>query len=247
MRGTQRPLWVRLGMTAAVLALTTGAVGASAAEAETKHAGNGASTVEAAGKPFVVQARSGSGMLLHDDVHQRHYWKLLAAAYAPELSDEWQAALDERKKVEDGFPKAEAGVLKLEERVVPSPNGPAAALPDAVLPAIPGDAAVRAIATDERKLEIATSEDGLVMRIRLGGMSASELGSLAAEAGSAATGVKPSEEMQRQMDLRAAVEAGDEAAIRELLPKLLDDYRKQTEALKAHLEELKAQQAGNVE
>ncbi|CAG7644708.1 hypothetical protein PAESOLCIP111_04776 [Paenibacillus solanacearum] len=202
-----------------LLTMVLGASGAALAEtaqpAEVKLEAQAATT---AVKAATVMVRS-AGMLF-SPVHERKYMQLLVQAYAPESAAQWSAALEERKQVESEMSKT------LEKQVI-----------------LKTDAApVEAVKI--RKVDGTKEEAGATDSIRLEIKEGGELHMSPAKTIAAVGTVKKelTESMKLQDEFAKAVESGDASAIQALLPKLLDDYTKQTAEMKQAAEKMKTQQ-----
>ncbi|WP_309118898.1 hypothetical protein [Paenibacillus sp.] len=209
--------WKTMLAAAALLGVTATSVnGASAAE-DTSPGRSSLSVdavqavVPADGAPVVRSFVGAAGNLLAEPAHERLYWKLLAATYAPELADEWATALAERKEIEAKLPKGKPYVVMLRE----------------------GEA--KAEIAEPFTLEF--SENGRTLRMS-GKPGALALPPLPEGEGDVVLNREPTEETQRRIELAAAVEAEDGAAIAALLPQLLEDFRKRTESLRTMVETL---------
>ncbi|MDF2671534.1 MAG: hypothetical protein K0R67_3840 [Paenibacillus sp.] len=216
--------WAQVGLMA--LVLTIGAGGMSAASAEETGNTTGQATVPTyeTAQPAVISssmvighASAGPGLLVNP-IHQRNYWKLLVAAYAPELSEQWANALEDRKKLDDSVPK-NAPTLhfssKSESFTLPSVS------------AVPG--AIGAVSVKEGALLKVEALEGTFE-------SLGNVTTLPALSVNAIMSRELPPELQIYIDLNKAVEADDADSIRELLPQLLENYVKETENLKQNLE-----------
>ena len=169
-----------------------------------------------AGKPFIYQ--QSDSQVLGSAAHQRHYWKLLAAVYTPELSKDWEKALEERKEVESSFQaKITISHAPINNQTIVLNDANASMLTEKSVTITVSDAG-KTLRLGKKPInsEVKEDDNGTVTIVR------AEL----------------SEEMKRMQAFHSAVENGDEEAIRKLLPELLEDYRKQTETLKADIKKL---------
>ncbi|WP_248925830.1 hypothetical protein [Paenibacillus hamazuiensis] len=214
-----------IGALAAMMLLSTGSL--AAAETEGATASKETSAVQAvpAQKPIVYANVMNDG-LLANPAHARNYWKLLVGAYAPDQSGAWNAALEERKQVEETFPKLKASkTIRIQGSGTGVIVGEAKDKADEVNPADAEASEKQIIKIPDKneggdipqiiKVQKATDVDGK-----------SEMKELPAH-------------IQRQIKLGEAVEAGDADAIRALLPDLLNDYRQETQKQKEIQEKLK--------
>ena len=203
-----------------LLTMVLGASGAALAEtakpAEVKTEAQG--TTAAIKAPMVTVRAAG---MLFNPVHERKYMQLLVQAYAPQSAAQWNAALEERKQVESVMSKT------LEKQVILKTD------------------AVPVEAVEIRKVDGTKEEAGATDSIRLEIKEGSELHMSPAKTIAAVGAVKKelTESMKLQDEFAKAVESGDASAIQALLPKLLDDYTKQTAEMKQAAEKMKAQQS----
>ncbi|PYI50734.1 hypothetical protein [Paenibacillus flagellatus] len=212
----------KLALTAMLAVGAIAGIGGSAYAEDTKEQATlaaSAVTVAAAtveGGAMTIAVFGPDSGLMMTPAHQRHYWKLLVDAYAPDLAAAWGQALEERKQVEATIPKAEPISVHVSD----------------IKELQPADEMKKPIV--EHKLqplpEAGTREKG-VGEIRFEKSNA-------VEAVPAIMDKEPPAPIARQIKLSEAVEAGDAQAIRDLLPQLLDDYRKQTAELKERLAKL---------
>jgi len=245
MRNAERiRMWKTAAVAAALLGVTAANVGgASAAEKAAGPSGNApvmrmvetkADSVGAA--PGIVMVRSAASGVLHEPAHQRHYWKLLAAAYAPDLTEEWDAALAERKAAEERF-------SKIKPLTVQIPSGEA----DAIVEEELGEQLKGEIESGGEPFRITFRKSGDAVVLEQSEGAKTFVLPAPPEGAANAEAAKPDPVMQRLADLAAAVEAEDAKAISALLPQLLDDYRKQTESLLRMAEQWEAQSGGDAE
>lgn len=206
--------------------------------------------------PVVTFAAGTTGAsLFSQPALERNYWKMLADTYAPETAADWRKALDDRKQVQAQFPapaavhimKApqlkEGSAVSSDETVTLQPSPIAStdavfvteAKPVAELPALPilqhGEAATISIH--------ALPSDGvaavkLTQALPIEGVPAGDI--MKAE---------PSEEMVRLQKLAEAVDADDAATIKSLLPQLLQDYIKQTDALRSIVNQIQTEKSAD--
>ena len=203
-----------------LLTMVLGASGAALAEtAKPVEVKTEAQEAVPAVKAGAVLVRS-AGMLFNP-VHERKYMQLLVQSYAPDSAAQWNAALEERKQVESDMSKT------LEKQVIlkTAPATPVEAIKIQKL----DDASAGADGTDNIRFEIKQGNElhvSATKAIAAGGTMKKEL----------------TESMKLQDDFAKAVESGDASAIRALLPKLLDDYTKQTAEMKEAADKMKTQQ-----
>jgi hypothetical protein len=175
------------------------------------------------GKKVIIYHRSGS--LLQNPAHERNYLLLLVKAYAPGSVEDWKVALEERKRVESDMPKPPL----LEKKMILQKDMPTGDGKMELRQGVPADG-------------VQVGEDGANFRIGLNKDDMKEImvpGQLKDDI------IKKElpEDLKLQEDLAKAVEAGDDAAIKELMPKLLEAYIKQTADLKVIAEKLKNAEA----
>lgn len=231
---------------AVIATIAFGAVNASAAdttkETKTIQAAVQISQPEGSKPVMMFRATSASSGLLMQPSHERNYLKMLASTYAPETLSDWKKALEDRKQVENEFPKptfAKKVIIKkddatgkTEEKVLTEGDAlQLEGLADSVtaVPALPSvtinsdgeitpptkDIMIKQLVTQALPLEGAVAGD--IMKAEL------------------------PESFKRQQKLTEAVEADDTAAIKSLLPELLKDYVKQTEELRELTKKLKTE------
>ncbi|NOU89038.1 hypothetical protein GC102_25300 [Paenibacillus sp. LMG 31460] len=228
---------------AVIATIAFGAVTASAADTnkDTKLIqGIQISQPEGSKPVMMFRATSASSGLLMQPSHERNYWKLLASTYAPETLSDWKKALEDRKQVENEFPKPtfakkviitkDAATGKTDEKALTEDGTlQMEGLSDSVsaVPALPAvtinsngeitpptkDIMIKQLVTQALPFEGAVAGD--IMKAEL------------------------PESFKRQQKLTEAVEADDTAAIKNLLPELLKDYVKQTEELRELTKKLK--------
>ncbi|WP_377471843.1 hypothetical protein [Paenibacillus chartarius] len=205
-----------------LLSLAFGAYGSAAAE--TVSEAKAADVLVQEGQGEQASADKGpeepvrlSARLLLNPVHERTYLQLLVQAYDPERAGEWQAALDERKQVESEMPKPQLGTKQIVLK------HPAAGQEGVGVP-----------------LRIEIKHDDLhSLPQQPQPFKLPELGAN----GEFDVKVELPAELKLQEDLAKALEAGDTDAVKELLPQLLDSYRKMTSELKQLAEKLKQEPA----
>ncbi|HZG86675.1 hypothetical protein [Paenibacillus sp.] len=226
--------WKTAAVAAALLGATVANVGGASAAEESRGPAKNAPALRtvvptagpAAEAPGVIAVSSAASGLLHEPVHQRHYWKLLAAAYAPDLTDEWDAALAERKAAEERLSKRKPLTVHI-------PSGGADAIVEEELGELKGE-----IESRGEPFRITFRKSGEAIALERGAETRTFVFPAPPEGVKAAETGEPDPAAQRLADLAAAVEAEDAEAITALLPQLLDDYRKQTEALLRMAEQL---------
>lgn len=229
---------------AVIATIAFGAVSASASDTnkETKSIQTVQISQPEGSKPVMMfRATSASAGLLMQPSHERNYWKLLASTYAPETLSDWKKALDDRKQVENEFPKpaftkkaifkkdAETG--KIDEKVLThGDEHQLEELPASVtaVPAVPSTATISDgdITKPVKEIKIEQLPQGIPFEGTV--------------AGDIMKGELP-ESFKRQQKLTEAVEADDTAAIKSILPELLKDYVKQTEELRELTKKLKTE------
>ncbi|SDD14846.1 hypothetical protein SAMN02799630_02240 [Paenibacillus sp. UNCCL117] len=237
---------VQAGMAVMVLTMAAGSVGGAAA-AENKTLMKDAEAVRTAAPAVLQVAATAAPDLLLNPVHERHYWKLLVGAYAPESAEAWNAALEERKQVQADLPsagrsatirlyKAEAAQGKSDAESLPAP------LAVSAIPTAKADGLEQLDMVLETAPEGALSHRVQIRKLEDGKRIAEVDGKvIPLEESGAIMKTELPEEIKRQQQLTEAVEQGDGDKIRELLPQLLEDYRKQTEAIRGAAEKLKSQ------
>jgi len=228
MRNAERiRMWKTAAVAAALLGVTAANVGGASAAEKTIGPTRNAPVIRmvetapnpAKAAPGIVTVRSAASGMLHEPVHQRHYWKLLAAAYAPDLTEEWDAALAERKAAEERLSKGNPLTVQI-------PSGEAGAIVEEELGELK-----REIESGGETFRITFQKSGDAVVLEQGEGAKTFVLPAPTEGAANAEAAKPDPAMQRLDDLAAAVEAEDAKAIAALLPQLLDDYRKQTESL----------------
>ncbi|NOU92082.1 hypothetical protein GC093_02380 [Paenibacillus sp. LMG 31456] len=176
--------------------------------------------------------------LLQNEAHERKYLQMLVKAYTPADEAAWLAAFEGRKQVEEQFPKmsstraikvTEAAKLqKLDKNIVPS------------LTEV-GEHGMEVVAPNEGQ------EGKNLFSVRLNKSTNSEVGTestgaifpLDAVVSDGIISTQESEaspQLKLQVDFTKAVEADDSSAIKELLPKLLNDYKEKTAQMSKALE-----------
>jgi|GEM_PF-3074402 len=223
----RQPIW-KCGVAAMLFSLTAGGMsGAALAEENTPaQAAAQQEAVKPAGeKPFIAAVHAGHALGMHHPVLQRHFWQLMTAAYAPELAEEWEAALEERKAWEERFAKQVGNVLIYkgslpQDAKVPAPSAAAEGEAKTYVYHLDDDEAGKAVPVEGPK------PAGDVLRIKK-------------FAGTQVEKAELSPEAKRLVQLAEAIEAGDEETIRGLMSALLEDYRQQTAEIKAEWEKIK--------
>ncbi|MBU7320849.1 hypothetical protein [Paenibacillus oleatilyticus] len=167
------------------------------------------------------------------------YMRLLAKIYIPESAEEWKKAVEERKQAENDMTEATQARTKFKDEL--SRNYKPETAPKA-----PDVEYKENSATGKKQLFI----DGKPADRYSNGRPIVD-GKIVEGIAVAIEGMdgiidkrpEQSEESKRAEAYAKAVEAGDTEAIRGLLPKLLDDYRKQTTAIKEEAARMKAEDA----
>jgi hypothetical protein len=232
-----------------LLSLTMGMAGSAAAESASEAvpkkdqamrvtAANAVSSLSLGG---VFMNHSVGLGLLGNPVHERNYLKLLVKAYTPDSEQAWNGAFEERKQAEAQFTKT------LTIRTLP-------ALPDGQLPAseavqittekpLNGDSATKEIKIGDNKVHVTFIQKDLAA---VTDAQYSPVGITPPDGiinGMSTVTAVASPEAKLQGDFSKAVDAGDAAAIKELLPKLLEDYKQSTAKMNESIEQYKKFQA----
>jgi hypothetical protein len=217
---------MQTGMAAIVLTMAVGGIGGASAADEKAQEKSPLSVLTVASTPGVAAVSTGT---LLSPVHEREYWKLLVAAYAPDASAAWKKALEERKQAEAALPKVTAiSKVVIDKEGTEGSSQRIEGLPDA-----PKD-------TPEPSKEKLRSMEGVSAKAGEG----AETKNLATkphtlEEGDGIINKELPAEFKRQQQLGEALEKGDAQAIRGLLPQLLEDYKKQTESIRTLADKLK--------
>ncbi|MEK8130653.1 hypothetical protein WMW72_22355 [Paenibacillus filicis] len=241
MRLTWKQRLVHTGMAAIVLTMAAGGIGGASAAEE-----KGTEQAKSSGKAAIRVMGTVTHGLLQNPVHERQYWKLLAATYAPDTSAAWATALEERKQAEAALPGpfGKTNVLYKGAAVTES-----------------------SLTTDRLPAELQVSTEPLkegekgTFTLRLKSLDVNgepaqpvEGGqtevifkkAIPLEAGDDIIKTELPAEIKRQQQLSEAIEQGDSQAIRGLLPQLLEDYKKQTESIRTLAEKLKEQKTDDI-
>jgi hypothetical protein len=178
----------------------------------------------------------GLGMLLNP-IHERNYLKLMVKSYTPGSEQAWNRALEDRKMAEQLMDKSLT--LRMKAALPGEQQSEEANIITDKLQA--GEQQEVDIQKGDKKFTIfvnkkeaaTTGEQNTPLVIPLPGdiMKTSD------------TDMEVSPQAKLQGDFSKAVEAGDETVIKELLPKLLDEYKQTTEKINKEAEKLKQAQA----
>jgi hypothetical protein len=209
--------WKTMAVGSLLMAVAFTSYGAASADT-VQSGGEALSAVQATpaigGKPMAIFMHTFG--LLDNPVHERKYLQMLVQAHAPESAGDWKAALDERQQVESQMPKPETLAKKMAIQK----------------PATPGEgkAGNQVSGPEEPRFQIELSNSVLptLPVPPLDAVSKDDI----------LNGELPPE-LKLQDDFAKAVEADNDATIKELLPKLLENYKKQTAELKIVAEKMK--------
>ncbi|MFD0682031.1 MULTISPECIES: hypothetical protein [unclassified Paenibacillus] len=235
-----------------MFSLTLGLVGGASAEeaagnftkVQATEAASVTTSLPNGNQKSMFMYRMGHSGLLQSEANERKYLQLLAKAYTPGDEAAWLAAFDGRKKVEEQFPKMAAtrafkmtnavSIQKLDKDAVPSltegvENGTVTMSP------VEGEEGKKLFTIRVNKTTNAEGVEG----------APGSIFPLEAVVSDDIINAKESEappELKLQTDFAKAVEADDSAAIKELLPKLLIDYKEKTAEMTKALEQIKEKQ-----
>ncbi|KRF43999.1 hypothetical protein [Paenibacillus sp. Soil787] len=226
---------------AVIATIAFGAVSASAADTtKDKKSAQAVQISQPEGsKPVMMfRATSASSGLLMQPSHERNYWKLLASTYAPETLSDWKKALEDRKQVENEFPKPTFSKKVIIKKDTATGKTDAKVLTEDEALQLEGlSASVTAASAEIATDGVITPPAKDIMIKQLVTQAIPYEGAVAGDIMKA----EPSEAFKRQQKLTEAVEADDTAAIKSLLPELLKDYVKQTEELRELTKKLKTE------
>lgn len=167
--------------------------------------------------------------LLSNPVHEQQYIKMLVKAYAPETEQQWTDAIQERKQVEQKLTKPMM-LIKMAAAKDGQSSDEAQAITDAVkMEAVFAVPAEKLEAAKEGAAEGGQDQPAktvIAKRVILPNKSEAANVIMTKDMNVLTAGLK------LQNDIAQAVEAGDGAQMKELLPQLLEQYKEQTAQLK---------------
>ncbi|OXM85133.1 hypothetical protein [Paenibacillus rigui] len=227
--------WKNTAMAALMLALALGSGGAASAQtadgqqaaAETKSvAAVKAIEGKQAGKVWISHAFG----MLGGPVHEQQYIKLLVKAYAPETGKEWAAALEERKSVEQKLAKP----ILITTTASQEQGQPAdekqqlfiSSKPDTLTSVLPEKTDAESVGEAEGTTDPMPDGTLRMKRIFISKDAKAVEPDMVLEDVTAFPA-----EVKLNLEFTKAVEAEDAAALKTLLPQLLEQYKQQTAEL----------------
>ncbi|NHN31006.1 hypothetical protein [Paenibacillus agricola] len=181
--------------------------------------------------------------LLGNPVHERNYLKMLVKAYAPDSEQAWSNAFTERKQAAEQFSKT------ITIRTYPAlPSGEATSSEATQIIAakpVDGEFAVKEIQAGDQKAHVTfINKEHATLKISQNNPVGSPLqDGIINEMSAMAKETSTSPQAKLQGDFSKAVDAGDAASIKELLPALLEDYKQTTDNMNKSIEQQKQFQA----
>jgi hypothetical protein len=231
---------------ALLLSLTMGMAGSAAAETASESEQKVDKTIPvsavksvpalALGRVYMA-TQTGFG-LLSNPVHERNYLKLMVKAYAADSEQAWDEALEARKQAEAQFSKSlkirlesalPGGQIPESETVVITKDKP-----------LVGESTTKEVQVGDKKLHFTFIQKNIAETQNNPLGVPFQDGILHEEQ---AVTMEASPQAQLQGDFSKAVDAGDAAAIKELLPKLLEEYKQTTDKIIKSIEQQKQVQA----
>jgi hypothetical protein len=226
-----------------LLSLTMGVAGSAAAEITSDSGQKTDKTIRisaATALGGVYMSHSVGLGLLGNPVHEQNYLRMLAKAYAPDSEQAWNEAIEARKQVEAQFPKM---AVALRAPSIPQDGSTVSNEAFHIITEKPlnGEDVTKELQVGDKKVHVTFIKKDQATKVQ--NHPADRLQPDVTMKGMPPVMLEVSPQAKLQGDFSKAIDAGDAAAVKALLPQMLEAYKEATDKISKSIEQQKKWQA----